>query len=345
MHRSRQQSHRIRALLVGCLVVVGSACAGTPGPLGPPPPPPDPLPSWRAGASKQAILDFVAEVTDESGAGFVPRVDRVATFDNDGTLWVEQPSYTQLAFAFDRIRQLAPEHPEWATTPPFSDVLAGNEAALEGAGLEELGKLLMASHTGMSTDEFELIVQGWLATARHPRFEQPYTACVYEPMREVIRFLQDNQFRVFIVTGGGLDFVRPFAESAYGIFRDQVIGSSVATEYRADGDRLELIRMPELFFFNDGGYKPVAIQKFIGRRPLAAFGNSDGDLEMLKWTVAGEGPRLGVFVHHTDAANEYAYDKGSSIGHLERGLDVAHEYGFVVADMQRDWKRIFAFQP
>jgi phosphoglycolate phosphatase-like HAD superfamily hydrolase len=303
------------------------------------------MPSWREGASKQAILDFVAKVTDETGPDFVSRVDRVATFDNDGTLWVEQPNYTQFVFAIDRIAQLAPEHPEWATTAPFSYVVSGDEAALGALGKDELAKLLMAGLTGMSTDEYEAIVQGWLARAQHPRFEQPYTACVYEPMREVIRFLQNNEFRVFIVTGGGLDFVRPFAESSYGIFRDQVVGSSVTTQYHADGDQLELIREPELFFLNDGEYKPVAIQKFIGRRPLAAFGNSDGDLEMLKWTVAGDGPRLGMIVHHTDGANEYAYDRDSSIGRLDRGLDVAYEYGFVIADMQRDWRKIFAFQP
>jgi len=345
MHRSHTLARTARTLLAGCLFAALVACSSTPGPPGPPPPPADPLPSWRAGASKQAILDFVAEVTDEKGEHFVPRVDRVATFDNDGTLWVEQPVYTQLVFMVDRIRALAPQHPEWAPTPPFSDVLSKREAALSGISKDDLAKLLMGSLTGMSTDEYEALVQDWLKSAQHPRFEQLYTACVYEPMQEVIRFLQANEFRTFIVSGGGVEFMRPYVENSYGIYREQVIGSSVVTAYELVGDEPELLRKPELFFFDDGPAKPVAIQKFIGRRPLAAFGNSDGDLEMLRWTLAGAGPRLGVIVHHTDAANEYAYDRQSSIGHLDRGLDQAFEYGFVVADMKRDWNRIFAFQP
>jgi phosphoserine phosphatase len=304
----------------------------------------DPLPSWNGGAAKQAILEFVEAVTTEGGPDYVPPTERIATFDNDGTLWVESPIYTQLSFALDRIRALAPEHPEWTTTQPFQAVLEDDLDAVVASGTEGLVQLVMASHAGMTTAEFAEIVSRWIGAARHPRFERPYTDLVYHPMLELLAYLRANGFKTFIVSGGGVEFMRPWAEEAYGIPPEQMLGSSIKTVFEIrDGDPV-LVRQPELFFVDDKEGKVVGIQKFIGRRPIAAFGNSDSDLPMVQWTLAGEGRRLGMIVHHTDGEREYAYDRESSVGRLARGIDEAATGGWLLIDMQRDWMHVFPFE-
>ena len=304
----------------------------------------DPLPSWNDGRAKQAIIAFVDEVTKEGGAGFVAPAERIATFDNDGTLWSEQPMYFQLFFAMDRVKALASQHPEWKTTQPFQAVLEGDMKALAAAGEKGLLELVMATHAGMTTDEFEKIVTDWVATAKHPVKKRAYTELVYQPMLELLNYLRANGFKTYIVSGGGIEFMRPWVERVYGIPPEQVVGSSIKLKFQMEGDTPVLVRQPEVDFIDDKEGKPVGIQKFIGRRPIAAFGNSDGDLQMLQWTRSGDGPRFALIVHHTDAAREWAYDRKSSIGHLDKALDAATQGGWTVVDMKADWKVIYPFE-
>ena len=303
----------------------------------------DPLPSWNDGKSKQSILDFVTAVTREGSPDFVHAPQRIATFDNDGTLWVEQPIYTQLAFALDRVKALAPMHPEWAAQQPFKAALDNDMKALAAAGEHGALELVMVTHSGMTTEEFERIVKDWISTARHPRFKRPYTELVYQPMLEVLAYLRANGFKTFIVSGGGIEFMRPWTEQIYGVPPEQVVGSSIKTRFQMRRDIPELFRLPEVNFVDDGPGKPVGINGHIGRRPIAAFGNSDGDLEMLQWATKTGGRRLGLIVHHTDGEREYAYDRESHIGHLDKALDAATLNDWTVASMKDDWKRIFAF--
>jgi phosphoglycolate phosphatase-like HAD superfamily hydrolase len=301
----------------------------------------DPLPSWNEGAAKRALIDFVACAALDGCKGYIPPAERIAVFDNDGTLWCEQPMYFQLLFAIDRVKQLAPQHPEWQDQEPFKAVLAGDVQAALAGGEQAIGQLMAATHAGMTTDEFAATVRQWLATARHPKFQRPYNQCIYQPMLEVLAHLRANGFKTFIVSGGGVEFLRVWAEDAYGIPPEQVIGSSGKLKYELRDGKPAIVKLPEIDFIDDKGGKPVGIQKFIGRRPAIAFGNSDGDFEMLEWTTAGGIPRLGVLVHHTDAEREYAYDRQSHVGRLVRGLDEAAHRGWVVVDMKQDWKAVF----
>lgn len=301
----------------------------------------DPLPSWHDRAPKEAILSFVGKVTAAGSADFVPPGERVAVFDNDGTLWSEQPMYFQAFFIFDRIKALAPRHPEWKDQEPFASVLKGDPAAALAGGEKSLLELAMASHAGTTTEEFEAIVADWIATAKHPRTGKRYTEMVYQPMLELLAYLRANGFKTFIVSGGGIEFMRPWAERVYGVPPEQVIGSSIRTKYELRDGKPVLARLPELDFIDDKAGKPVAIQQHIGRRPRMAFGNSDGDLQMLEWTRAGQGPRFAMLVHHDDAAREFAYDRQSSIGKLDRGLDEAPARGWQVLSMKADWKSIY----
>ena len=284
-------------------------------------------------------------MTTDGTADFVPEADRIAVFDNDGTLWVEHPMYTQLAFALDRVKVLAPEHPEWNTTQPFQAVLEGDMKALAGSGEKGLMEIIAATHAGMSTADFTGIVSDWLATAEHPRFKRPYTELAYQPMLELLAYLRANDFKTFIVSGGGVEFMRPFTEAVYGVPPEQVVGSSIKTEFRLNDGKPELMRLPEINFIDDKDGKPVGINEYIGRRPIFAAGNSDGDLEMLQWTTMGaEGARLGMIVHHTDAEREYAYDRDTEFGRLDKALDAAPAAGWSVIDMKADWKTIFPAQ-
>ncbi|WOJ97480.1 HAD family hydrolase [Congregibacter brevis] len=301
----------------------------------------DPLPSWNDSQSKQSIMAFVESVTRSDSSDFVPVAERIATFDNDGNLWAEQPMYFQLFFAIDRVKALAEEHPEWRTEEPFASLLAGKlEAALAG-GLESVLKIVMASHAGMTTEEFEVIVSEWLETARHPVTKRPYTEMVYQPMLELLDYLRANDFKTFIVSGGGIEFMRPWTERVYGIPPEQVVGSSIKTEFEMEDGRPVLRRLAEIDFIDDKEGKPVGIHSHIGRRPIFASGNSDGDLQMLQYTAAGDGPRMMLYLHHTDAEREWAYDRESSIGKLDKGLDVAAEKGWTVIDMAQDWSTVF----
>jgi phosphoglycolate phosphatase-like HAD superfamily hydrolase len=304
----------------------------------------DPLSSWNEGAAKKSITDFVARVTAQGGADFVPPDERVATFDNDGTLWVEQPMYTQLAFALDRVKALAPLNPDWKDKQPFKAVLEGDMKTLAESGERGLLELVMVTHAGMTTDEFAKIVSDWLATARHPRFNRPYTELVYQPMLELLAYLRVNGFKTFIVSGGGIEFMRPWSERVYGIPPGQIIGSSIKTWFEMRDGRPTLFRLPAINFIDDKAGKPVGINEHIGQRPIAAFGNSDGDLEMLQWTTMTGGMRLGLIVHHTDAEREYAYDRQSHFGKLDKALDAAALNKWSVVDMKKDWKRVFAFE-
>jgi phosphoglycolate phosphatase-like HAD superfamily hydrolase len=306
----------------------------------------DPLPSWNDGAPKKAIVEFVSRVTAQGGADFVPSAKRIATFDNDGTLWCEQPFYFQLAFAFDRARAMAPQHPEWKTRQPFEALLANDKQALAGLSEKDLLQIVAATHTGMTTEDFAKSVTEWLATARHPRFNRPYDSLVYQPMLELLVFLRANGFKTFIVSGGGVEFMRPWVDRVYGIPPEQVVGSSVVEKFElaADG-KPELVKLDKIEFIDDGPGKPVGINRFIGRRPIFAFGNSDGDLQMLQWTVAGSGARFAGIVHHTDDVREYAYDRQSRIGKLDKALDEAMRRGWTVVDMKRDWKTVFPDAP
>jgi phosphoglycolate phosphatase-like HAD superfamily hydrolase len=301
----------------------------------------DPLPSWNEGPAKAAILNFVAKVTKEGTPDFVPPAERIAVFDNDGTLWCEHPMYVQVAFVLDRVKALSAQHPEWKEKEPFAAVLRNDLQEMAAAGEKGLMELMAATHSGMTTEEFFKIVTEWLATARHPKFQRPYTECVYQPMLELLAFLRANGFKTFIVSGGGVEFMRPWAEKAYGIPPEQVVGSSGKLKYELRGDTPVLLKTPELNFFDDKAGKPVAIQQHIGRRPIAAFGNSDGDYEMLRWTTAGSGARFGLIVHHTDAEREFAYDRHSHFGQLDKALTEAPTRGWTVVSMKNDWNRIF----
>ncbi len=303
----------------------------------------DPLPAWNDDNAKQAIVQFVETVTARGEAGFVPPDERVAVFDNDGTLWAEQPLYFQLAFTLDRIRELAPDHPEWKNRQPFRAVLENDLASLTAAGKEGLLELLVATHANTTTAEFAEIVRTWLATARHAETGRPYTEMVYQPMLELLDYLRANGFKTYIASAGGVEFMRVFAEDVYGIPPAQVIGSSIKTRYEIRDGVPAILRLPEVDFVDDKAGKPVAINKHIGRRPIAAFGNSDGDQQMLQWTWAGEGPRLACLLHHTDAEREWAYDRGSPIGGLDKAWDEANEQGWLLIDMKTDWKQIFPF--
>ena len=301
----------------------------------------DPLPSWNDGKAKQSIIDFVTKVTKQVSPDFVPPEERIATFDNDGTLWPEQPMYFQLLFALDRVEALAPSHPEWKDKEPFASILKGDVKGVLAGGEPTIVKIVMETHAGMTTDEFEKIVEDWLSTAKHPTTKRHYTEMVYQPMLEVLVYLRANSFKTFIVSGGGIEFMRPWVERIYGIPPEQVVGSSIKVKYEMRDDMPVLVRLPELNFINDKDSKPIGIHTQIGRRPIAAFGNSDGDLQMLQWTTAGQGPRFALYVHHTDADREWAYDRDSSIGRLNKGLDEAQEKGWTVVDMKRDWKVIY----
>jgi hypothetical protein len=306
--------------------------------------PDDPLPSWNEGAAKRAILDFVARVTTPGGPDFVPEPERIATFDNDGTLWPEQPYCFQLAFVLDRVRSLAPQHPVWKTQEPFASLLKGDVDSALAGGDRELLELVMATHTGMTTAEFERIVLDWIASARHPVTGRRFTEMVYQPMLELLACLRANGFKTYITSGGGIEFMRPWTERVYGIPPEQVIGSSVRTKFELRDGGPVLVRLPELDFNDDKAGKPVGINQHIGRRPIASFGNSDGDLQMLQWTAAGAGPRFCLVVHHTDAQREWAYDRTSPIGRLDKALDEAIARGWTVVDMKHDWKRVFPFE-
>jgi phosphoserine phosphatase len=305
------------------------------------PPSSDPLPSWNDGPSKRAIVEFVGRVTREGGPDYVAVPDRIATFDNDGTLWGEQPIYVQLAFVLDRVKALAPQHPEWKETQPFKAVLEGDVKAMVASGERGIMDLLVATHANTTTDEFASIVSMWIASARHPRTNRAYTGMVYQPMLEVLTYLRDNGFKTFIVSGGGVEFMRPWTQRAYGIPPEQVVGSRAKVKHEMRDGRPVLLRLPDVDLVDDKAGKVVGIHQAIGRRPIAAFGNSDGDFEMLEWTTSAAGPRLGVIVRHTDGEREWAYDRDSHMGRLARALDEAPRRGWVVVDMKREWKVIY----
>jgi phosphoglycolate phosphatase-like HAD superfamily hydrolase len=302
----------------------------------------DPLPSWNDGPIKKSITDFVSRVTTQGGPDFVPIPERIATFDNDGTLWCEQPVYFQVAFAVDRIEAMAPHHPEWKKTQPFKAILDKDMKALATSGEKGLLQILAATHSGMTTDEFSKAVLDWTTSARHPRFNRRYTELVYQPMLELLAYLRANGFKTFVVSGGGVEFMRPWMEKVYGIPPEQVVGSSGVVAFQVGADsKPSLLKTPKIEFVDDGPGKPVGINRFIGRRPIFAFGNSDGDLQMLQWTAAADGARFAALVHHTDADREYAYDRQSKIGKLDKALDEATAKRWTVVDMKRDWKTIF----
>jgi phosphoserine phosphatase len=301
----------------------------------------DHLPSWNDGNSKRAISRFVSRVTDRNGPDFVSEQGRTAVFDNDGTLWIEQPMYVQLAFALDRVRQLAHQHPEWENQEPFKSVLEGNFKGVEAGGDKAVAQLVMATHAGMTTAQFEQIAIDWISSAKQPRFKRLYTECVYQPMLELLAYLRANGFNVYIVSGGGAEFMRPWTLRTYGIPPEQVIGSTIKTQFEMRNGEPVLMRLAQIDFVDDGPGKPVAINRIIGLRPILAFGNSDGDLEMLQWTAAGHGPHLMGLVHHDDAAREYAYDRNSKFGHLDKALNAAQTNGWIVVSMKNDWKAIF----
>jgi len=301
----------------------------------------DPLPSWNDGPAKQAVVQFVERVTTEGSPDFVAPAERIATFDNDGTLWSEQPLYFQALFVFHRVKALAPQHPEWQESEPFASVLKGDLHAALAGGQHALLEMVMATHAGMTTEEFEKIVADWITTARHPTTGRLYTEMVYQPMLELLAYLRANGFKTYIVSGGGIEFVRPWSERVYGIPPEQVVGSSIKTAFEMREGGPVLARLPEVDFIDDKEGKPVGIHRHIGRRPIAAFGNSDGDLQMLQWTAAGAGPRFCLYIHHTDAGREWAYDRTSHIGKLDKGLDEAAARGWTVMDMAKDWNTIY----
>lgn len=301
----------------------------------------DPLPAWNDGPTKSAIVEFVTAVTDPNSPDYVPAAERIATFDNDGCLWSEKPVYFQLLFALDRIKELAAEHPEWKTQEPFASVLKGDLHAVAAQGEGALLKIVAVSHAGMTTDEFAQIVTDWLADARHPDTGRRFTEMVYQPMLELLAYLRANEFKTFIVSGGGIEFMRPWTEAVYGIPPEQVVGSSIKTKFEMRDGTPIIVRLPEMNFIDDKAGKPIGINQHIGRRPIAAFGNSDGDLQMLQWTAAGAGRRFCLIVHHTDDEREWAYDKDSHVGRLDQALAEAREQGWTVVDMKRDWRTIF----
>ncbi|MDX0445276.1 HAD family hydrolase [Sinorhizobium medicae] len=302
----------------------------------------DPLPSWNDTAPKAAIVSFVEKVTKEGSPDFVPESERIAVFDNDGTLWVEHPMYVQLAFALDRVKAEAASHPEWKDKQPFKAVLEGDMKTLAAGGEKSLVELIMETHADMTSDEFQKIVSEWIATARDPKFKKRYTELVYQPMLELLDYLRANGFKTFIVSGGGIEFMRPWTEQVYGVPPEQVVGSSIKTQFEMRDGEPTLFRLPQVNFIDDKAGKPVAINEQIGRRPIAAFGNSDGDLQMLQWTtMTGGSVRFGMLIHHTDAEREYAYDRKSEFGRLDKALDAAAINKWMVVDMKADWKEIF----
>ncbi len=299
------------------------------------------LPSWNDGAARKAIVDFVSAVSTEGSADYVAPGERIAVFDNDGTLWGEQPMYVQLAFVLDRVKALAPEHPEWKDTEPFKSVLAGDAAGLAASGEKGLMELLATTHAGMSNDDFTKIATDWIETARHPKSGKPYTGMIYQPMLELIAYLKANGFDVFIVSGGGIEFMRPWTERVYGIPSQNVVGSSIKSKYEVEDGKPKIMRLPEIDFVDDGPGKPVGIYTHIGRRPIAAFGNSDGDFQMLEWTTARQGRSFGLIVHHDDAEREYAYDRDSHFGKLDKGLDEGPKRGWTIVSIKNDWKTVY----
>jgi phosphoglycolate phosphatase-like HAD superfamily hydrolase len=329
------RTSRRRQFVVGMLLACVAAAARAQ----------DPLPSWNDGAAKQAIVDFVARTTTDGSPDFVPPDERIAVFDNDGTLWVEQPVYTQLVYAIDRIKALVPQHPEWETQEPFKSLLVGDINGAFAGGEKSAAAILGPSHTGMTIQDFNALVRDWLKTARHPRFDRPYNRCIYQPMLEVLTYLRANGFKTYIVSGGGVEFMRVWADDAYGIPPEQVVGSTGKLKYELRDGKPALLKLPEIQLIDDGPGKPVGIAEFIGRRPVIAFGNSDGDYEMLQYTTTAQsdedGPHLGLIVHHTDAEREYAYDRDSTVGKLARGLDDAAKNSWVLIDMKKDWNTIF----
>jgi phosphoserine phosphatase len=338
MHASILRLHHISsALALLLLLTVGSGLAAAQT---------DPLPSWNDTAPKAAILDFVARVTKDGGPDFVAPAERIAVFDNDGTLWAEQPLYFQLAFAIDRVAALAPQHPEWSDAQPFKGIIEGDLKAVSASGEHGLLEIIAATHSGMTTEQFDAILDGWIKGAEHPRFKRPYTQLVYQPMLELLAYLRANDFKTFIVSGGGVEFMRSFAEKVYGIPPEQVIGSTGVVKFSigADGKPV-LTKEAKVEFIDDGPGKPVGINRGIGRRPIFAFGNSDGDLQMLQYTAAGEGARFMGLVHHTDAVREWAYDRASHIGKLDKALDEATAKGWTVVDMKADWNAVFPSKP
>lgn len=304
----------------------------------------DPLPSWNDGATKDSIIDFVRQVTDPAGENYVEIQDRIAVFDNDGNLWSEKPAYFQLFFAIDRVKILAPEHPEWETEQPFKSILENDLETFYSFGEHGILEVVMATHAGNTAEEFEKDVKEWLSKARHPRFERPFTDLVYQPMLELIGYLQANDFKTFIVSGGGIEFMRPWVEEVYHIPRDQVIGSSIKAKFVIEDGNPVIVRLPEIDFIDDKEGKPVGIHRFIGRKPLFCSGNSDGDLAMMQYTASGEGKRFMLYLHHTDPDREWAYDRSSSVGRLDKGLDEAREKGWTVINMKDDWKVVYPFE-
>ena len=301
----------------------------------------DPLPSWKDGASKKRIVEFVERVTRQGGRDYVAPQDRIAVFDNDGTLWSEQPVYAQGAFVVDRLRAMAPSHPEWKSTQPFQALLEGDLKTVAASGETGLVELVMATHAGMTTEEFAAVARQWLESARHPKTGRPYTEMVYQPMLELLTYLRSNGFETYIVSGGGIEFVRAFAEPVYGIPPQNVVGTSIKTRYEVRDGNPVIVRLAEVEFVDDKAGKPVGIHRFLGKRPIAAFGNSDGDFEMLEWTTAGPGPSFAMIVHHDDAEREYAYDRESHVGKLARGLDEAPKRGWTVVSIKDDWRTIY----
>ena len=305
---------------------------------------PNPLPSWNNGSTKAAIIAFVTKATTAGSPDFIPQSERIATFDNDGTLWTEQPLYVEFVFALDQVKALAPRHPEWKTEQPFRAVLENDQQTLLSGGEAGLMKIMAATHAGMTSEEFQKTVTNWIATARHPRFKRLYTELVYQPMLELLSYLRANGFKTFIVSGGGVEFMRPWTERVYGIPPEQVVGSMGKLQYEMRNGTPVLVKDPAVDLIDDKAGKPVGIQKFIGRRPVFAAGNSDGDLEMLQWTTIGRRPSLGILIRHTDAVREWAYDRNSKIGQLNVALDQAPQRGWIVVDMKKDWKVIFPFE-
>jgi phosphoserine phosphatase len=300
-----------------------------------------PLPSWNEGPTRQALLDFVHRVSEPGGPDFVPPAERIAVFDNDGTLWAEQPMYFQLYFVLDRLQALAPEHPEWREREPFRSALAGDLSGVAVSGQQGLMQLLSATHAAVDTEAFAAEVEAWIETARHPQTGRRFRDMTYRPMLELLDYLRAHGFQTWIVSGGGQDFLRPWAEAAYGIPPQQVVGSQLELRYEVVDGVPRLLKLPEIALIDDKAGKPVGIQRFIGRRPILAFGNSDGDFEMLEWTTAGDGPRLAAILHHTDGEREFAYDRESHVGKLARGLDEGPERGWLIVDMARDWRAVF----
>ena len=328
--------HRTLAIAVLAVCVVAaalsSAFAG------------DPLPSWNDGAAKKNIMEFVGKITKQGSPDFVPIPERIATFDNDGTLWSEQPMYFQLIFALDRVKAMAPQHPEWKGKEPFASLLKGDVKGALAGGEKSIAEIVMATHADMTTAEFEKIVKDWIATAKHPKTKKLFTEMVFQPMLELLAYLRANGFKTFIVSGGGIEFMRPWTEKVYGIPPEQVVGSSIKTKYEMRNGKPVLVRLPGIDFIDDKAGKPVGINSHIGRRPIAAFGNSDGDQQMLEWTCLADGTRFCLIVHHTDAEREWAYDRKSHIGTLDKAWDEANTRGWTVVDMKKDWKVMFAFE-